>query len=134
MRYAIVIEKAAGNFSAYVPDLPGCVATGNDVAAVEANVREAIRFHIEGLKEDGIEVPAPTSITGYVEMADDLTKIGKGDRIRVALQKHEVQYLARKHQITGPAAAGAIRAAGPMRAKVEAYIREKKSDGTYKKR
>jgi len=67
MRYAIVIEKAAGNFSAYVPDLPGCVATGEDVAAVEANIREAIRFHIEGLKEDGIEVPAATSIAEYVE-------------------------------------------------------------------
>jgi predicted RNase H-like HicB family nuclease len=67
MRYAVVIEKADGNFSAYVPDLPGCVATGRDVAAVEANIREAIRFHIEGMKEDGIDVPAPTSIAEYVE-------------------------------------------------------------------
>jgi predicted RNase H-like HicB family nuclease len=67
MRYAVVIEKADGNFSAYVPDLPGCVATGEDVAAVEANIREAIRFHIEGMKEDGIDVPAPTSIAEYVE-------------------------------------------------------------------
>jgi predicted RNase H-like HicB family nuclease len=67
MRYAVVIEKAEGNFSAYVPDLPGCVATGEDVAAVEANIREAIRFHIEGMKEDGIDVPAPTSIAEYVE-------------------------------------------------------------------
>jgi predicted RNase H-like HicB family nuclease len=67
MRYAIVIEKAEGNFSAYVPDLPGCVATGPTVEAVEAEIRDAIRFHIEGLKEDGIEVPAPTSIAEYVE-------------------------------------------------------------------
>jgi predicted RNase H-like HicB family nuclease len=53
MRCAIVIEKAEGNFSAYVPDLPGCVATGDSVAAVESNIREAIRFHLDGLKEDG---------------------------------------------------------------------------------
>jgi predicted RNase H-like HicB family nuclease len=67
MRYAVVIEKADGSFSAYVPDLPGCVATGEDVAGVEANIREAIRFHIDGLKEDGVDVPAPTSIAEYVE-------------------------------------------------------------------
>ena len=67
MRYAVVIEKAKGNYSAYVPDLPGCVATGETVAAVEAEIREAIRFHIDGLKEDGIEIPAPSSIAEYIE-------------------------------------------------------------------
>jgi uncharacterized protein DUF3606 len=67
-------------------------------------------------------------------MADDMTKVGKGDRIRASLQKHEVQYIARKFKITGQAAAGAIRAAGPMRAKVEAYIAEKKKNGSYPKR
>lgn len=67
MRYAIVIEKANGNFSAYVPDLPGCVATGATAPAVEAGIREAIRFHIEGLKEDGLPVPEPTSTVDYVE-------------------------------------------------------------------
>jgi len=67
MRYAVVIEKAGDNYSAYVPDLPGCVATGQDVATVEREIRDAIRFHIEGLKEDGIPVPAPTSIAEYVE-------------------------------------------------------------------
>ncbi|HKA99265.1 MAG TPA: type II toxin-antitoxin system HicB family antitoxin [Methyloceanibacter sp.] len=67
MRYAIVIEKANGNYSAYVPDLPGCVATGPTVAAVEQEIRAAIRFYIEGLKAEGLEVPAPTSITNYVE-------------------------------------------------------------------
>jgi predicted RNase H-like HicB family nuclease len=67
MRYAVVIEKADGNYSAYVPDLPGCVATGNSVTAVEHEIREAIRFHIEGLKEDGLPVPAPTSLAEYVE-------------------------------------------------------------------
>ena len=67
MRYAIVIEKAEGNFSAYVPDLPGCVATGDTVKAVEREIRDAIRFHIEGLREDGLPVPQPTSIAEYVE-------------------------------------------------------------------
>jgi predicted RNase H-like HicB family nuclease len=67
MRYAVVIEKAAGNYSAYVPDLPGCVATGETVKAVEAELRNAIRFHIDGLKADGMPVPAPTSIADYVE-------------------------------------------------------------------
>ena len=67
MRYAIVIEKAAENYSAYVPDLPGCVATGPTVESVEAHIREAIRFHIEGLEEDGLPVPAPTSLAEYVD-------------------------------------------------------------------
>jgi predicted RNase H-like HicB family nuclease len=67
MRYAVVIEKAGSNYSAYVPDLPGCVATGETVAAVETEIREAIRFHIEGLQADGIAVPPPTSIAEYVE-------------------------------------------------------------------
>ncbi len=67
MRYAIVIEKANGNYSAYVPDLPGCVPTGEPVAAVEGEIRVAIRFHIDGLKQDGLAVPKPTSIADYVE-------------------------------------------------------------------
>ena len=67
MRYAVVIEKADGNYSAYVPDLPGCVATGATVSEVEAEIREAIRFHIEGLEADGIAIPTPTSIAEYIE-------------------------------------------------------------------
>jgi len=67
MRYAVVIEKTATNYSAYVPDLPGCVATGPTVEVVEEEIRAAIRFHIEGLKQDGLEVPEPTSIAEYVE-------------------------------------------------------------------
>jgi predicted RNase H-like HicB family nuclease len=67
MRYAVVIEKAEGNYSAYVPDLPGCVAAGETVEAVEIEIRDAIRFHIDGLKADGLPVPAPTSIADYVE-------------------------------------------------------------------
>ena len=67
MRYAIVIEKAGGNYSAYVPDLPGCIATGDTVAAVEDEIREAVRFHIEGLQAEGLAVPEPTSIAEYIE-------------------------------------------------------------------
>ena len=67
MRSAVVIEKAESNYSAYVPDLPGCVATGSSVKEVEKEIRDAIRFHIEGLKEDGLPVPAPSSIAEYVE-------------------------------------------------------------------
>jgi predicted RNase H-like HicB family nuclease len=69
MRYAIVIEKAPGNYSAYVPDLPGCIATGATVAEVEAEIREAIVFHLEGLRQDGLPVPAPASQVEYVEIA-----------------------------------------------------------------
>jgi predicted RNase H-like HicB family nuclease len=61
MRYAVVIEKAGDNYSAYVPDLVGCVATGAAVAEVETEIRDAIRFHIEGLREDGRPVPEPQS-------------------------------------------------------------------------
>lgn len=67
MRYAIVIEEAGSNYSAYVPDLPGCVATGDTVEQVEREIREAIQFHIAGLREDSIHVPAPTSRAEYVE-------------------------------------------------------------------
>ena len=67
MRFAVVIEKAESNCSGYVPDLPGCVATGATVEDVEREIRDAIRFHIEGLLEDGLPVPRPTSIAKYVE-------------------------------------------------------------------
>jgi len=67
MRYAVVIEKAGGNYSAYVPDLPGCVATAATVEAVEEEIRKAIRFHIDGLRADGLDVPEPTSIAEYVD-------------------------------------------------------------------
>ena len=63
MKYAVVIEKAEGNYSAYVPDLPGCVATGATVEEVENEIREAIAFHIEGMREDGIAV-VPVALLG----------------------------------------------------------------------
>ena len=56
MRYAIVIEKGEGNYSAYVPDLPGCVATGDTAEETERLIREAIEFHIDGLRADGIDI------------------------------------------------------------------------------
>ena len=67
MRYAVVIEKAEDNYSAYVPDLPGCIATGTTVAQTEVEIREAIRFHIEGMREDGLPIPQPSSLAEYVE-------------------------------------------------------------------
>ncbi len=67
MRYGVVIERANGNFSAYVPDLPGCVATGATTEEVEQQIREAIRFHLDGLRQDGLPVPEPTTICEYVE-------------------------------------------------------------------
>lgn len=69
MRYAIVIEKADNNYSAYVPDLPGCVATGTTVEETESQIREAIAFHLDGMREDGIAIPQPASRVEYVEIA-----------------------------------------------------------------
>lgn len=69
MRYAIVVEKTENNFSAYVPDLPGCVATGQTLGETENEIRAAIEFHIEGLREDGLVVPQPVSIVEYLEIA-----------------------------------------------------------------
>ncbi len=69
MRYAIVIENAGPNFSAYVPDLPGCVATGATIDEVQREIREAIELHLEGMREDGDPVPPPSSSVQYVEIA-----------------------------------------------------------------
>ena len=69
MRYAVVIEKVGNNFGAYVPDLPGCVATGQTMAEVEVLIREAIEFHIEGMREDGEVPPHPNAVTFMVEAA-----------------------------------------------------------------
>jgi len=69
MKYAVVIEKAEGNYSAYVPALPGCIATGMTVEEVEAEIRGAIAFHIEGMRDDGLPIPEPTSRVEYIELA-----------------------------------------------------------------
>jgi predicted RNase H-like HicB family nuclease len=67
MRYAVVIEKANSNFSAYVPDLPGCIATGATLAQVEREIKEAIGFHLDGLRQDGLPIPKPSTVCEYVE-------------------------------------------------------------------
>ena len=69
MRYAVVIEKAAKNYSAYVPDLPGCVATGATVEETEQLIREAIEFHLSGLRDDGVPIPQPSNQVDYVDVA-----------------------------------------------------------------
>ncbi len=70
MRYAVVIEAAEGNYSAYVPDLPGCVAVGDTVEEIEEMIREAIEFHIEGMQLNGERIPEPSSLCQYVEVPE----------------------------------------------------------------
>jgi predicted RNase H-like HicB family nuclease len=67
-RYLIVIEETGTGYSAYSPDVPGCVSTGESRVQVEANMREAIQFHLDGLREDAYEVPEPHSYSTYVEV------------------------------------------------------------------
>ena len=67
MHYAIVIEKGENSYGAYVPDLPGCVAVAETLAEVKKLIVEAIAFHIEGLKEEGLPIPEPISQCEYVE-------------------------------------------------------------------
>lgn len=69
MRYAIVIENAEASYAAYVPDLPGCVATGATVGEVEQGIREAIALHLAGLRDDGQSIPQPSSAVEYVDIA-----------------------------------------------------------------
>lgn len=68
MKYAVVIEKARNNYSAYVPDLPGCVATGKTRTEVARQIREAIAFHLEGLREDGMPIPEAETSMEVVEV------------------------------------------------------------------
>ena len=71
MRYAVVIQKGERNYSAYVPDLPGCVSVGDTLDEVKAEIREAIEFHLEGTREDGFPIPTPTSSAEYVEVGEE---------------------------------------------------------------
>jgi predicted RNase H-like HicB family nuclease len=66
-RYLIIIEKANGNYSAFSPDVPGCVATGKTQEAAESEMRTALQMHLKGLKEDGLPIPEPSTSVGYVE-------------------------------------------------------------------
>lgn len=68
IRYAIVIEKAESNYAAYVPDLPGCVATGQTREETEQQIREAIELHLRGMREDGLPIPELLSPVEYVEV------------------------------------------------------------------
>jgi len=70
MQFAVVIEHSLGtNYSAYVPDLPGCVSTGDTIKEVSRNIQEAVRFHLEGIRADGDPIPEPTTQVTYAEVA-----------------------------------------------------------------
>lgn len=68
--YAVVFEKTTNNYAAYVPDLPGCVATGRTKAEVERRIRAAIHLHLKGMREDGESAPEPTTTVDAVEIGD----------------------------------------------------------------
>jgi predicted RNase H-like HicB family nuclease len=76
MRYAIVIEKTPRNYSAYVPDLPGCVATGKSAAMVRRRIRVAIELHLAGMHEDRLRIPRPTARAQYVDAIAPRRKAG----------------------------------------------------------
>ncbi len=82
MKYAVVIEKGKNSYGASVPDLPGCVAVGDTVRGVQRLIREAIEFHIEGLKEEGLPIPEPVTRCGYV-----VTRRRTGQRVRAKTRK-----------------------------------------------
>ncbi len=67
IKYLVIIEKTPNNLSAFSPDLPGCVATGATQTEVEDRMREAIRMHLDGMREDGLPIPAPSSVAEYLE-------------------------------------------------------------------
>ena len=68
-KYLVIIEKADGNFSAYSPDLPGCVATGTTIKGTLSRMKDAIQFHIEGLNREGLAIPEPSAKIKYVEIS-----------------------------------------------------------------
>jgi predicted RNase H-like HicB family nuclease len=70
VKYAIVIEDAGSNFAAYVPDLPGCVATGSTIEETENSIRQAIEFHLQGLRDDSLPIPSPTCRVDYIEITN----------------------------------------------------------------
>jgi predicted RNase H-like HicB family nuclease len=84
MRYAVVIEKGERNYSAYVPDLPGCVSVGDTLEEAKAGIRDAIEFHLAGMREDGSPIPKPSSRAGNVEVeqAAEVIAAPKGDSAR----------------------------------------------------
>ncbi len=69
MKYAVVVENAGGNWSAYVPDLPGCISTGSTLEQCKQNIAEAIEFHLDGMREDGLAIPKPSAEVLSIEVA-----------------------------------------------------------------
>ncbi|MEN6350519.1 MAG: type II toxin-antitoxin system HicB family antitoxin [Syntrophomonas sp.] len=69
MKYSIVIENAGKSYSAYSPDVPGCIATGKTISEAKENLQKALEFHIQGLKEDGLPVPEPASQVDYLTVS-----------------------------------------------------------------
>jgi predicted RNase H-like HicB family nuclease len=67
-KYAVVVEKGPNNYSAYVPDLPGCISTGKTLEEIKANIREAVELHLEGMIEDGLPIPEPTSVVIEIDL------------------------------------------------------------------
>ena len=74
MKYAILIEKGSHNYSAYIPDVPGCVATGTTLEEVKQQMQEALEFHLEGLREDAEPIPEPTTLCDYVKVKIPLSQ------------------------------------------------------------
>jgi predicted RNase H-like HicB family nuclease len=89
-RYLVVVERTGSGFSAFSPDLPGCVSTGRTREAVEANMREAIGFHIEGLRQEGYAVPEPSSESTYIEVADSFA--AAVEPARVSMHNSDVRW------------------------------------------
>lgn len=69
MKFLIILEKSRTGYAAYSPDLPGCISTGRTPEETESNMREAIEFHLEGMREEGLEIPVPQTRASYVEIA-----------------------------------------------------------------
>jgi predicted RNase H-like HicB family nuclease len=89
MRYAVVIEKAKRNYSAYIPDVPGCVSTGKTVEQTLANLREALEFHFEGMREDGDTIPDPETLVDYIDVGLQTVSIASNQRSRRKLRTRQ---------------------------------------------
>lgn len=82
MKYAVVIERASRNYSAYLPDVPGCVATGKSVAQTLANLREALEMHLADMRQAGEPIPDPETLCDYVDV--DVSRLTAGDKPRLS--------------------------------------------------
>ena len=77
-RYAVIFEKGENNYGAYIPDLPGCITTGDTMEQVRENIKEAIKLHLHGIFEDGGPIPEPASVIDFVEVPNDPEEWAKG--------------------------------------------------------